>query len=105
MWIRSQDKMNLVKVRQIGVNYQDNKQIIANYTPELYENSGGYYELLGTYKTKERALEVMGMIEDVLIARRMIDIYGNNSALFKGISGDNIKKTFNITAVFEMPEK
>ena len=105
MWIRSQDKMNLVKVRQIGVNYQDNKQIIANYTPELYENSGGYYELLGTYKTKERALEVLGMIEDVLIARRMIDIYGNNSALFKGISGDNIKKTFNTTAVFEMPEK
>ena len=105
MWIRSQDKMNLVKVRQIGVNYQDNKQIIANYTPELYENSGGYYELLGTYKTKERALEVLNMIEDTLIARRMIDIYGNNSALFKGISGDNIKKTFNTTAVFEMPEK
>ena len=43
LWVRSQDKMNLVKVRQIGVNYQDNKQIIANYTPELYENSGGYY--------------------------------------------------------------
>ena len=105
MWIRSQDKMNLVKVRQIGVNYQDNKQIIANYTPELYENSGGYYELLGTYKTKERALEVLNMIEDVLIARRMIDIYGNNSALFSGISGDNIKKTFNTTAVFEMPVK
>ena len=105
MWIRSQDKMNLVKVRQIGVNYQDNKQIIANYTPELYENSGRYYELLGTYKTKERALEVLNMIEDSLIARRMIDIYGNNSALFSGISGDNIKKTFNTTAVFEMPEK
>lgn len=105
MWVRSQDKMNLVKVRQIGVNYQDNKQIIANYTPELYENSGGYYELLGTYKTKERALEVLNMIEDVLIARHMIDIYGNNSALFNGISKENIEKTFNITAVFEMPEK
>ena len=66
MWIRSQDKKNLVKIRQIGVNYQDNKQIIANYTPELYENSGGYYELLGTYKTKERAIEVLDEIQDLL---------------------------------------
>ena len=66
LWIRSQDKMNLVKVRQISVNYQDNKQIIANYMPELYENSGEYYEILGTYKTKERALEVLDEIQDLL---------------------------------------
>ena len=64
--MRSQDKMNLVKVRQISVNYQDNKQIIANYMPELYENSGEYYEILGTYKTKERALEVLDEIQDLL---------------------------------------
>ena len=66
LWIRSQDKMNLVKVRQISVNYQDNKQIIANYMPELYENSGEYYEILGTYKTKERTLEVLDEIQDLL---------------------------------------
>lgn len=66
LWIRSQDKMNLVKVRQISLNYQNNKQIIANYIPELYENSGGYYELLGTYKTKERALEVLDEIQSLL---------------------------------------
>ena len=58
--------MNLVKVRQISVNYQDNKQIIANYMPELYENSGEYYEFLGVYKTKERALEVLDEIQDLL---------------------------------------
>lgn len=63
LWVRSQDKMNLVKVRQVGVNYQDSKQIIANYTPELYENSGEYYELLGTYETKERSLEVLDEIQ------------------------------------------
>ena len=66
LWIRSQDKINLVKVRKISVNYQDNKQIIANYMPELYENSGEYYEILGTYKTKERALEVLDEIQDLL---------------------------------------
>ena len=58
--------MNLVKIRQISLNYQNNKQIIANYMPELYENSGGYYELLGTYKTKERALEVLDEIQKTI---------------------------------------
>ena len=66
LWIRSQDKMNLVKIRQISLNYQNNKQIIANYIPELYENSGEYCELLGTYKTKERALEVLDEIQNIL---------------------------------------
>ena len=65
--MRSQDKMNLVKVRQINVNYQDNKQIIANYMPELYENSGEYYEFLGTYKTKERAIEVLDEIQNYIL--------------------------------------
>ena len=63
LWIRSQERMNLIKIRQISINYQNNKQIIANYTPELYENSGDFFELLGTYKTKERALEVLDEIE------------------------------------------
>ena len=68
LWVRSQDKMNLVKVRQISVNYQDNKQIIANYMPELYENSGEYYEILGTYETKERAIEVLDEIQAYLMS-------------------------------------
>ena len=66
LWIRSQDKMNLVKIRQISLNYSNKKQIIANYTPESYENSGGYYELLGTYETKGRAIEVLDEIQDLL---------------------------------------
>lgn len=64
--MRSQDKMNLVKIDQVNINYQDNKQIIANYVPELYENSACYYELLGIYETKERALEVLDKISDLL---------------------------------------
>lgn len=66
LWIRSQDRMNLVKVRQVSLNYQNKKQIIANHTPDLYENSGEYYEFLGTYKTKERAIEVLDEIQDLL---------------------------------------
>ena len=94
MWIRSQDKMNLVKVRQIGVNYQDNKQIIANYTPELYENSGGYYELLGTYKTKERAIEVLNEIQDELISSDFMPIEKNEKVVL----------TCGSARIYEMPE-
>ena len=84
LWIRSQDKMNLVKIRQISLNYSNKKQIIANYTPESYENSGGYYELLGTYETKERALEVLDEIQR---------IFYNN------------QKYINNVVVYEMPEE
>ena len=95
LWVRSQDKMNLVKVRQIGVNYQDNKQIIANYTPELYENSGGYYELLGTYKTKERALEVLDEIQDELIGSDFMPIEKKEEVVL----------TCGSAKIYEMPEK
>ena len=64
--MRSQDKMNLVQIKQISLNYQDNKQVIANYIPELYESSGCYFELLGTYKTKERAIKVLDEIQYLL---------------------------------------
>ena len=67
LWVRSQDKMNLVKIRQISLNYRNNKKIIANYMPDSFENSGEYYELLGTYKTKERALEVLDEIQNIII--------------------------------------
>ena len=82
LWIRSQDKMNLVKIRQRSLNYQNNKQIIANYIPELYENSGEYYEILGTYKTKERTLEVLDEIQNYIL----------------------LPNTDNSAYVYEMPE-
>lgn len=67
LWIRSQDRMNLVQIKQISLNYENNKQVIANYEPEQYENSSCYYELLGTYKTKERALEVLDEIHNYIL--------------------------------------
>ena len=83
LWVRSQDKTNLVKIRQISLNYQNNKQIIANYIPELYENSGEYYEILGTYKTKERAIEVLDEIQNYIL----------------------LPNTDNSAYVYQMPEK
>lgn len=97
MWIRSQNKECLIKLDDFVHYFYDDK--------ENEHGIGSHMVTLGVYESKERALEVLNMIEDVLIARRLIDIYGNNSALFNGISKENIMKTFNTTAVFEMPEK
>ena len=112
LWIRSQDKMNLVKIRQISLNYSNKKQIIANYTPESYENSGVYYELLGTYKTKERALEVLDEIQNIL--KPTIITTGYECELKENIKD---KTSFNLdmiptkteiqelsTVVYQMPE-
>ena len=99
--------MNLVKVRQIGVNYQDNKQIIANYTPELYENSGGYYELLGTYETKGRAIEVLDEIQNILKPQLIIKDSGKIIGSFEDTivrEGATYELKELSTYVYQMPK-
>ena len=102
--------MNLVKVRQISVNYQDNKQIIANYMPELYENSGEYYEILGTYKTKERAIEILDEIQSLLQPtieyKPIVQEEYNPSYTYKHFVkvDDNIEIKELSTFVYQMPE-
>lgn len=104
LWIRSQDKKNLVKIRQISLNYQNNKQIIANYTPELYENSGVYYELLGTYKTKERALEVLDEIEERIMLINTINIAKDRDSLIAYKNALTEEKIKGLGYPYQMPE-
>ena len=59
LWVRSQDKRILQKVDNIflDANYEDKR--ISTYDGDNVE--------LGTYKTKERALEILDEIQDELI--------------------------------------
>ena len=57
LWIRSQDKTQLAQI--IGLLLNDNE--IRGFT-NYHQN---YYEL-GTYKTKERALEVLDEIQKLI---------------------------------------
>lgn len=104
LWIRSQDKMNLVKIRQISLNYSNKKQIIANYIPELYENSGGYYELLGTYKTKERAIEVLDEIEERIMLINTINIVKDRDSLIAYKNALTEEKIKGLGYPYQMPE-
>ena len=97
LWIRSQDKMNLVKVNQININYKNTCQIIANYIPDFIGTEGEYYETLGTYRTKERALEILDEIQNIL---------KNNQYGYKvnGL-GEKVDIIPNQIFVYEMPEE
>lgn len=59
LWVRSQNKYRLLKVEslQIIYNQEDN---------ELPYSINSSYELLGSYKTKERALEILDEIQQML---------------------------------------
>ncbi len=58
LWVRSQDKRILQKV--------DNIFLDANYENKRISTYDGDNVELGTYKTKERAIEVLDEIQDLL---------------------------------------
>lgn len=115
LWIRSQDRENTVKIiNQYGLKYSDKKTIIANYQPDFTDNSDGYYEILGTYKTKERALEILDEIQNILMPKityktfdiEVKDLEFRQNALAKVGKevGDFVLSQSN-TFVYEMPKE
>ena len=61
LWVRSQDKCSLIKVNKLTFEWNiDNEPKIYDY--EKYDN----YEKLGIYKSKERALEVLDEIQNLI---------------------------------------
>ena len=54
MWIRTQDREMLMNCNAVGIGLEDDKSIYSN----------GY--VLGTYSSKERALEVLDNIQYAL---------------------------------------
>ena len=66
LWIRSQDKSSIVKVDNLYVSVGN---YICYYVEKGKEVPGTYYRPsgeLGRYKTKERAIEVLDEIQDLL---------------------------------------
>lgn len=100
LWIRSQNKATIVKINnQIGLKYNDNKTIIANYFPDFSDKYDGSYDILGTYESKERALEVLDEIDKVIIENEAISL----CAQLENMENAN-KNNFKATPVYHMPE-
>lgn len=58
LWIRSQSKELLMKSPELRYNRKDNNHSILAY------DTLGVYRILGTYETKERAIEVLNEIQN-----------------------------------------
>lgn len=56
LWIRSQNKESLILI---------NRPIVVHDTKLLYKENTSYVIEMGTYKTKERALEVLDEINNI----------------------------------------
>lgn len=109
LWIRSQKNNRirpiLIKVEslELGDDLEGMDCIVAN---NLYN--------LGTYETKERTLEVLNEIENLLNpkylirigsdAQKIADFLNTGDAYFKTEGNGNIKN-INNTFVYRMPEK
>lgn len=61
LWIRSQNKEKLCKIENI--KYMDTSDDFENDTHSLWNDNNG---ILGIYKTKQRALEVLDEIQSFL---------------------------------------
>ena len=102
LWVRSQNKTELMRVVDLDI-YDAGE-------PKTYviESRG---ILLGTYKTKERALEVLDEIQNILKPVIINKQIKSDGMLADGLS-DGVLHTYNVneikelsTYVYEMPEE
>ena len=88
LWIRSQDKELLVNSK--GFELQ---QHYENSPCQIFAVWNNNYMCVGTYKTKERALEILDEIQNML-----------NSVVIKQTS-NSLSINSKEIVVYEMPEK
>lgn len=99
LWIRSQDKETLVKVDDISIEMN----MIYGYFDKSTE-----YEHLGNYATKERAIEVLDEIQNIIKKK---DIITNCKGLLSLVNNKSLDEANKILerieeiAVYEMPKE
>lgn len=103
LWIRSQDKEELLKIDNVRIkNEYEQKKVNDNYGRTCAYINGAYKcsyiysdsTWLGEYKSKERALEVLDEIQDMIINN------GIKNEVYDEISGCYYATKKNI---YEMP--
>lgn len=96
LWIRSQDKEDLVKVNSLWI--MDNQIWMEVPFYENYKKLGltvsGHNHKLAEYKTKERALEVLDEIQNKI---NLINLGHDFGSLMVDLK--------NPTYIYQMPEK
>ena len=96
LWIRSKDKMKLTRVIDIGIFEEQEGYTI--YYDDSIDN------MLGTYATKERALEVLDEIQNIIIGKYMTNL-SFEASFSKFDDEEAARKTLIAMAVYEMPKE
>ena len=106
LWVRNQDKTILQKVDNLLISDGDN----AGRTFNIYTNSLPAQNVLGRYKTKERAIEVLDEIQNILKPKYILDsssIRHDDSWVENGIIMQKYNANVEIkelsTFVYQMP--
>ena len=83
LWIRSQDKEDLLKVSGVRINCFNEKEIKAYFNDDD--------TIIATYATKKRALEVLDEIQNILMPKTII----KSDAIVNEEDLQRFKKAFN----------
>lgn len=70
LWIRSQDRENLIKIENIIIDKEN--YVLGNLVSDDNKGICDYWRL-GIYKSKERALEVLDEIQNILKPKYILD--------------------------------
>ena len=101
LWIRSQSRKNLMKANDIVVNY--NKILVFKDDDTSTE--------VGEYKTKERTLEVLDEIQNILKPQLLIRRNDDNDKVLLGALQKSVTQKLDMefkelsTYVYEMPQE
>lgn len=103
--IRSQDKERLVKVEYLEYFYKKVHYANEEKPREEHHNIGTYisneqFIILGEYKTKERALEVLNLIQNFIENNYQTCLQQHDNGSFSVVPVYLSRKT-----VFEMPKE
>lgn len=97
MWIRSQDKMGLFKT----IGFKIREHGFEDGTKEfIILSNDNLYNVLGTYKSKERALEVLDEIDSKIMMNKVIEIYSNLGDLTFAN-----RANYTYTPIYQMPKE
>lgn len=109
LWIRSQNKEKLCKIENI--KYMDTSDDFENDTHSLWNDNNG---ILGIYKTKQRALEVLDEITNLIKPKYLIrmdnhgpvnDFLNNENNSYVSAEGVGMVSDINQTLYYEMPKE
>lgn len=105
LWVRSQDKECLVKISNI--QYVLRKETNCGISTE-YHYIGTYEKILGEYKTKERALEVLDEIHKCILDKNVLNGCSNLLTFVNKNTINEVKQIISRVeeiSVYEMPKE